>query len=236
MSAGNDSMLLREKRLFWIALVSLAAAAQGYGDKGITVDAPQSVACFDPAEFTVKIDHPSFKNPFTDVELRGDFTPKGGSPIRVLGFADAQDGRIFRLRFSPQKAGVTYSYALEFHAGGTNLRSEGSLLCEPSDRPGPVIVDPRFPKCFTYAGKRKPFYHLGYTAYHLLDPSNDDAQIDAMIEYCSRLGFNKIRFLLTGYPRDTDRRTSRDVEHGVPDPWKAPNYGSKPGQVNPLPA
>jgi len=55
----------------------------------------------------------------------------------------------------------------------------GTLRCDPSDRPGPVVVDPEHRRHFVFAGSRKSFYHLGYTAYHLLDTSNDDAQIDA---------------------------------------------------------
>jgi hypothetical protein len=98
------------------------------------------------------------------------------------------------------------------------------------------VVDLEHPKHFMFAGSKTPFYHLGYTAYHLLDSSNDESQIQALIAWCATNGFNKIRFLLAGYPRDFDRRTSADVEQGVPDPWKAPNYGARPGQVNPLPA
>jgi hypothetical protein len=97
-------------------------------------------------------------------------------------------------------------------------------------------VDPAQPRHFIHAGSGVAFHHLGFTAYHLLDPSNDGAQVDATIDYAAGRGFNKIRFLLAGYPRDFDRRTSQDTEHGVPDPWRAPNYGAPPGEVNPLPA
>jgi hypothetical protein len=52
-----------------------------------------------------------------------------------------------------------------------------------------------------------------------------------------RHGFNKVRFLLSGYPRDTRHATSTDVEHGVPaEALRAPNYGARAGQVNTLPA
>ncbi|HPF04212.1 MAG TPA: DUF4038 domain-containing protein, partial [Bacteroidales bacterium] len=102
---------------------------------------------------------------------------------------------------------------------------------------GPVITNPSCPRHFVFKGSGEPFYHLGYTAYNLLDISNSDEQIVETINYCHQHGFNKIRFLLTGYPRDFDNRTSDDVDHGVPDdPWKSPNYGAYPGRVNPLPA
>ncbi|MBI4584894.1 MAG: serine hydrolase [Planctomycetes bacterium] len=213
---------------FWAARAAVA-------DK-VTLQAPPSAPRFDAAEFTVRVQDPPFQNPFTEVQLEGTFTPPGGEPIRVDGFCDSRDGSVFRLRFSPQVAGAAYAYALSLKSAALERRFEGTLRCEPSDRPGPVAVDPEHRKRFIHAGSRKPFYHLGYTAYHLLDPSNDDAQVDATIDYCARNCFNKIRFLLAGYPRDLGRRASSDPEQGVPDPWKAPNYGARPGQVNPLPA
>jgi hypothetical protein len=199
-------------------------------------EGPQAVACYDAAEFVVKVANAPFQNPFTEAELSGVFRAGDGPPVAVPGFADADDGSVFRLRFCPQQAGAVYRYEIKFSGGGLQRQFTGDLTCTPSDCPGPVIVDPHHPKHFLYAGAKRPFYHLGFTAYHLLDPSRELADIDATIDYCARHGFNKIRFLLSGYPRDTDRRTSGDVEYGVADPWKAPNYGAKPGRVNPLPA
>jgi len=244
------------------AVAALAAPAAGSPTVDL-IDAPRTAPRFDAAEFVVKVTDPRFKNPFTEAEFSGTFREPGGARFEVPGFADSADGSVFRLRFCPQAAGVTYRYELVFRGGGIDRRFVGELTSAPSDRPGPVIVDPQHPKHFIYAGSKKPFYHLGYTAYHLLDPSNSLADIDATIDYCAEQGFNKVRFLLTGYPRDFDRRTSKDVEYGGsgkgdrhllgeapsgpfrqkvpvtfsgPDPWKAPNYGSKPGRVNPLPA
>jgi len=216
--------------LLCVAEPLLAATAHA-----VALEAPARARRFEVAEFVVRVAEPPFRNPFTEAELTGVFTAGDGSQ-RVAGFADTPDGSVFRLRFSPALAGAEYHYELRLQGGGLDRRFTGKLRCEPSEREGPVIVDPARPKHFLYAGSRRPFYHLGYTAYHLLDPSNDDAQVEVTIDYAVRHGFNKIRFLLTGYPRDFDRRTSRDVEHGVDDPWKAPNYGAKPGQVNPLPA
>jgi len=217
------------------AVTALAASGVGSPTADL-IDAPRTAPCFDVAEFVVKMTNPPLKNPFTDAEFSGTFTGPGGARFAVPGFADSPDGSVFRLRFCPQTPGAAYHYELRFRGGGIDRLSAGELISAPSDRPGPVIVDPQHPKHFVYAGSKKPFYHLGYTAYHLLDPSNSLADIDATIDYCARQGFNKIRFLLTGYPRDLDRRTSKDVEHGVADPRKAPNYGAKPGRVNPLPA
>jgi len=99
----------------------------------------------------------------------------------------------------------------------------------------PVIVNREHPKHFQYTGSGRPFYHLGFTAYHLLDPSNTDEQILELLDYCVQNGFNKVRFLLTGYPRDTDTR-SKEQYTFAGGAWKLPNYGAPPGELNPLPA
>ena len=219
------------------AVLSYQALAAARIDVSL-VEEPKTVACYDASEFVIKVcaeGNLLFENPFTGTDLTGTFEGPDGSLLTVGGFCDSQDGSIYRLRFCPHKVGI-YECDLSFQAEGVEKKLAGKLICEPSNNSGPVIVDSENPKHFMHAGSKKHFYHLGYTAYHLLDPSNDNSQIKATIDYCVRNGFNKIRFLLAGYPRDTDKRTSTDVEYGVTDPWKAPNYGSEPGQVNPLPA
>ncbi len=201
----------------------------------VRFEAPASVPQFDVAEFTARLDQASDVNPFTEMELTGEFAATDQPLVRVHGFCDSQDGRVFRLRFCPGRS-VAYHYVLRLRCRDQERTLEGDLIGSPSNRPGPVIVDPEHPKHFIRAGSREPFYHLGFTAYHLLDPSNDDIQVADTIDYCARLKFNKIRFLLAGYPRDFDQRTSRDVEHGVVDPQAQPNYGAPPGQLNSLPA
>lgn len=213
-----------------LAASSLAGAGEA------VLEAPASIPRFDPAEFIVRLEEAPAGNPFTELELTGEFSLPDGQPVRVTGFCDDQEGRVLRLRFCPEQARREYRYRLHLRGRNLDRSFSGALRCEDSDRPGPVIADPQHPRHFIWAGTGRPFYHLGFTAYHLLDPSNDDAQVKETIEYAARLRFNKIRFLLTGYPRDLDRRVSQDTEYGVGDPWKAPNYGSKAGQVNPLPA
>ncbi len=239
--AGRATPTRRRFCVLLLQVSCLAATCFGGPNRALhaadmELKAPRSVPRFAPAEFTVRIKRPQFKNPFTEVDYYGIFSHDSEPAVRVSGFADSRDGSLYRLRFAPMIAGVEYQYMLRIEGGGIGRSFRGQLRCEPSDQAGQVIVDPEHKKHFVHAGSRRPFYHVGYTAYHLLDPSNDDAQVRATIDYCARLGFNKIRFLLTGYPRDTDNRTSGDVEHGVPDPWKAPNYGATPGRVNALPA
>jgi hypothetical protein len=202
----------------------------------MTLQAPADAGCYEPAEFMIHFATPSFANPFTDVEVTGEFTDPNGKQRGVRGFCDAQDGSIFRLRFCPDKAGSTYTYQIAVRGGGLEKRFTGNLQCTDRNGAGPVIVDPEHPKHFIHAGSRQPFYHLGYTAYHLMDPRHTDGQIDALIRYCIAERFNKVRFLLTGYPRDAAAAvTSQDAEHGVPDPQRAPNYGAT-APIHPLPA
>ncbi|MEI7422308.1 MAG: DUF4038 domain-containing protein [Prolixibacteraceae bacterium] len=199
--------------IFYLLIITSLSA-----QSNIILETPDRVSRFDIAEFVVRVKEPSILNPFTDVELTGVFTSNNTS-IRVIGFADSQDGSVFRLRFSPEMANVSYHYELTLKGSGLNRSFTGTLQSKSSNRHGPVIVDPVRPKHFIYEGSKQPFYHLGYTAYHLLDPSNDDAQIESTIDYCQKNGFNKIRFLITGYP-----------------PAKSDNYGTLPGRANPLPA
>ena len=215
--------------------VSLAVLWGQCVQAGITVKPGLAVVpCFDIYEIVVQLDSPPDGNPFTDAELLATFTPRGGSPIRVDGFCDDQEGRCFRVRFCPSLAETEYEYSLTINAAPGGKYAGTFHTTQPRGME-PVVANPERPKHFQFALSRKPFYHIGLTAYHLLDPSNDDRKIQELLDYCVRHGFNKVRFLLTGYPRDTDTR-SKSQYKAEGDPWKQPNYGAPPGEVNPLPA
>jgi hypothetical protein len=195
---------------------------------------PQVVQCFDIYEIVVEPDTPPEGNPFTDIRVSATFTPQGGRPVEVDGFCDDQKGRCFRVRFCPSLAETEYKFLLT-----TSLKPDekytGSFRTTQPKGTQPVIVNPEHPKHFQYALSQKPFYHMGLTAYHLLDISNDDKQIEELLDYCVQHGFNKVRFLLTGYPRDNDTRSMSEYKFEG-DLWKLPNYGAPPGRLNPLPA
>ncbi|MEJ2702639.1 MAG: DUF5060 domain-containing protein [Sedimentisphaerales bacterium] len=195
---------------------------------------PSAIPCFDVYELVLNADPPVKGNPFTDVEVRAVFTPEGGSPIEVDGFCDDQAGRCFRVRLCPSLPATKYTFIVTTNMAGGKKYTGSFRTTEPKEME-PVITNPKHPRHFMLASSRRPFYHMGLTAYHLLDISNDDRQIEALLDYCVRYGFNKVRFLLTGYPRDNDTR-SRDEYTFKGDPWKLPNYGAPPGEVNPLPA
>ncbi len=216
-------------------IISLTAFITGSSHADMTLrPGPAVIPCYDVYEMTLESDSPAEGNPFTDVEVCAVFTPEGDSPIEVDGFCDDPEGRCFRVRFCPSLAETKYTFALT-----TNLpdhkKYTGSFQTTKPVGMEPVIVNPDQPRHFQFASSGKPFYHMGLTAYHLLDPSNDDRQIDELLDYCVQYGFNKVRFLLTGYPRDNDTR-GREEYIFEGDPWKLPNYGAPPGEVNPLPA
>ena len=174
-------------------------------------------------------------NPFTDVDIEAEFKRPGAAAVRVQGFCDDPQGRLYRVRFCPDRANTRYEYRVVVR-GAVSGTFSGQFRTSGAVAMRPVIVHPDHPKHFAYAGTKRPFYHMGWTAYHLLDPTNELPQIEALLDYCTKYGFNKIRFLLTGYPRDHDVRP-----HGSPaplrgDPWRLPNYGAAPGEVNALPA
>ena len=214
----------------YLALLSMQTA---FADIEVN-HGPTVLPCFDIYEIVIKPDSLPEGNPFTDVRIRATFTPQGGSPIEVDGFCDDQKGRCFRVRFCPSLAETEYKFSLE-----TNIESDkkytGSFRTTQPEGMQPVIVDLENPKHFQFASSGEPFYHMGYTAYHLLDPSNNNRQIEELLDYCVQHGFNKVRFLLTGYPRDNDTRNTSEYKFEG-NLWKLPNYGAPPGELNPLPA
>jgi len=195
---------------------------------------PESVPCFGLYEAALRVDPPPAGNPF-DASVSAVFSYTNGPAVHVEGFCDDPRGALYRVRFCPSRPDTEYRYSISISLDPP-LRFEGAFRTTSEIGFEPVVVNPEHPKHFQTAYSKKPFFHMGFTAYHLLDPSNSDVQIEGVLDYCVEHGFNKIRFLLTGYPRDTDTRSSDDYEYGVDDQWKEPNYGAPPGEVNPLPA
>lgn len=223
------------RKRFVIICACIVVLSTGLVQAVITIKpGPSTIPCFDIYEIIVQLDPPPECNPFTDVKVSATFAPQGGSPVEVDGFCDDQGGRCFRVRFCPSLAATEYRFSLKTSIAA-DKEYKGSFETTQPQGMEPVIVNPEKPKHFQFALSRQPFYHMGLTAYHLLDPSNNEQQIEELLDYCIRYGFNKVRFLLTGYPRDTDTRNKSEYKFDG-DPWKLPNYGAPPGQVNPLPA
>ncbi len=213
-------------------------------EEKVRLVAPEGASRFDPAEFRLEVEAPAAKNPFTEVEVAGTFRLAGSSwpPIEVEGFCDSADGSLHILRFSPPAAGE-YDWWIRYRGPGAVETYIGRLRAGESSAAGPVVADPGHPRKLIRAGTSRPFFHIGFTAYHLLDPSHTDEEIEKTIAYCDENGFNKVRFLLAGYPRDPPDAKPRprprrdgDGEFGVVDISTLPNYGARAGRPNALPA
>ena len=102
--------------LFVLSCPGLLGAAPAPATAFFTQSAKR-VDCYDYLEFTLKIAHPPAGNPFTEVEVRGEFSRANGAPLKVDGFCDSADGSIFRLRFMPTQAG-RYDYVLTYRRSG----------------------------------------------------------------------------------------------------------------------
>jgi hypothetical protein len=223
------------RSVFMILVACLTMLSIQTISAGVTVKpGPPIIPCFDIYEIVMEPDSIPEGNPFTDVRVSATFTPQGHPPVEVDGFCDDQKGRCLRVRFCPSLAETEYKFSLTTNIE-TDKKYTGSFRTTRPTGMQPVIVNPEHPKHFQFAVSQEPFYHIGLTAYNLLDISNDDKQIESLLDYCVRYSFNKVRFLLTGYPRDNDTRSKSEYEFEG-DPWKLPNYGAPPGEVNPLPA
>jgi hypothetical protein len=223
------------RKRFMILHICIVFLSMGLAKADIIIkNGPSSIPCFNVYEIIVQLDLPCEGNPFTDFKVSATFIPDGGSPIEIDGFCDDQKGRCFRIRFCPSLAETEYRFSLKT-SNDSDKKYTGTFVTTKPTRMEPVVVNPENPKHFEFALSRQPFYHMGLTAYHLLDTSNSEQQIEKLLNYCIKYGFNKVRFLLTGYPRDTDSRKKNEYTLQG-DPWKLPNYGAPPGEVNPLPA
>jgi len=203
-----------------------------------SVEIPSVVPRFEVGEVRIRIGNPTFKNPFREVKVLGVFTTQS-ERLEVPGFCDSEDGSLFLIRFAPPRADTAWRCEIRVSLPSGRRVFLGRIWAARSENKGPVVPDPLHPRHFIYAGTGEHFYHLGYTAYHLLDAGKGDADVRRTIDYCARNGFNKIRFLLSGYPRDDDRRSPEQVPTDAvrkKDPWKLTNYGAPPGKCLPVPA
>ena len=160
----------------------------------------RSVDRFQFVEVTLKLDRPVTGNPFTDAALEGEFNAGSSPHLKVDGFCDSDDGRVFRVRFLPQVAG-RHSYRLSFHAGGHELTHRGEFNVREGRRRGVVRVDSEHPFHFVWSGTGEHFFYNSTTAYWLLG-WQDDAVIRESMDRLVKLRVNRIRVALNGRTED----------------------------------
>ncbi len=160
------------------------------------------VECFDFVEVTLHLDAPPAGNPFTDATLTGEFGPAGTAPLKVDGFCDSPDGRVFRIRFMTSLPGA-HRYTVTFRQGGETLEHTGTFSARRGNRPGLVRVDPAHPFHFIREGTGRHWFWNGTTTYQIL--AWDDATIAQSVDRLARLGVNRLRVAICGRTKDGTR-------------------------------
>jgi hypothetical protein len=184
-----------------IVLVVLATAATIHAaPAGVSfVPSAQHVDCYDFVEIAVNVDRPDVANPFTDASVEGQFAPAGGPAIKVEGFCDSPDGRVFRIRFMPTRPG-DYTYSVVYRQGTYEATYKGRLTARSAGRQGLVRVDKEHPWHFVWAGTGEHYFWNGTTTYWLL--GWDDETIRRSIDRLAGLKVNRLRVAICGRVKD----------------------------------
>ncbi len=218
-----------------IALLPAPAGAAADRKGKMHVSFSQSattVAAQDFVEVTLSVREPAAANPFTDVDVSGEFALEGAAPVRVAGFCDAQDGTLYRIRFLPARAG-RYTYRVTLRHGEAAETHAGTFRARDERRRGVVRVDREHPWHFLWEGTGEHYFWNGTTTYWLM--GWDDETIRRSIERLHTLKVNRLRVAIAGRVEDghawyenvypTDRFTF------LLDPWVAarPDSVADPG-------
>lgn len=166
-------------------------------------------------EVAVHVEHPAFRNPFTEVELIGQFgedeapftfthgladgllgtAENRDRLIPVDGFCDSEDGSLFRIRFMPRSAG-RYRYTVAFKFQGKTWSYEGYFEAKHAGDRGILRVDQAFPSHFVWEGTGEHYFYNGMTAYHLPGIREDD-EIKRILDRFHRNRVNRLRIGLS---------------------------------------
>jgi hypothetical protein len=175
-------------------------------------------------EATLRVEHSAAQNPFTDVSVTGSIQLGDGTSLPVTGFCDSADGTTHRVRFLPQQPG-NYDYSIIYHEAGHTETFRGRFIAKPSQRRGPLRVDPAHPYHFIYANSNDHFFWNGTTAYWMLGLEND-AEMYASLDRLAALKVNRIRVALCGRTKSGERWFEPQVVsdagfHMRLNPWEA---------------
>jgi hypothetical protein len=189
-------MLSSKLRFAW--LPSFFTALAFASPTAITISqSSQTVAVFDFVEVTFKVAQPDAANPFTDVSIDGEFQRSGDkNATTVNGFADSDDGRVYRIRFMPSAPG-SYTYTLRYRQGSFDRRFLGGFQAIDGHRHGPLRVDPKYPWHFIWEGTGAHYFFNGTTAYWLMG-WRDERTIRYSINRLHHLKVNRMRVTLAG--------------------------------------
>jgi hypothetical protein len=184
--------------LGWVAccIVSLTGVAAGSAPTNVTFSAgPGDVECYDFVEVSLEVSEPNAVNPFTDVQVKGQFAKQGDKPVHVVGFCDSANGGLFRIRFMPTQPGA-YDYSVTYKQGGYQATHRGRFTARDAHRRGLVRVDPDYPWHFLWRGTGEHYFWNGTTTYWLL--GWDDQTIRSNIDRLASLKVNRLRVAING--------------------------------------
>jgi hypothetical protein len=156
----------------------------------------QDLEAYDFVEVAAQVSAPHPPNPFTDASIHGTFETAGNKRWQVEGFADADDGSVYRIRFMPAAPG-DYTYSIEYRQGWSRNTSTGKFHVRSSRRRGPIRIDPQNRWHFIWEGTGEHYFFNGTTAYWLLG-WQDDRIIESAIERLHRLKINRMRVTIAG--------------------------------------
>jgi hypothetical protein len=187
----------------WSVMVVLGIIASGNalaqpGEVTASLEADR-VEVYDFAEVVLRMDPPPPGNPFTEVEVRGEFGQAGGPARVVEGFCDSADGSEYRIRFMPTVRGE-HTYHINIRAGGEEWAFEGRFEAVDARRRGLVRVDPEHPWHFMWEGTGEHYFYNGTTAYFLA--GWDEETIRSNLDRLARLKVSRVRSALAGRVHD----------------------------------
>lgn len=186
-----------------LILILLCCAVRVFAQSVRFTIPTDTVRQFDAWETTVTLRNPAVDNPFTKVELNAVFT-QGSETIPVAGFCDSQDGRLYRLRFMPLKAGL-YTYKLTFKPEtGRAQTISGQFTALADKQKGPLRVDSQHPSHFVREGTGEHFFWNSTTTYWMLGWKDEQIIHDAL-DRLAKLRINRIRVAMNARQDDGKR-------------------------------
>jgi hypothetical protein len=182
----------------FLSVASFSLTASGQTPTVTFRDPPAEVEVYDFAEVVISAEQPTAANPFTEVTVAGEFRLEGRDPVRVDGFCDSPDGRLFRIRFMPSQPG-RYNYTIIFRQGADQAVNQGGFTAIASRRQGILRVDAEYPRHFVWEGSGEHYFWSGTTTYYLM--GWDDETIRSSIDRLAGYKINRLRVLLYGRNR-----------------------------------
>ena len=145
------------------------------------------------------VDRPDVANPFTEASVEGYMESTGEQSVKVDGFCDSADGRVFRIRFMPTRPGG-YNYWIVYRQGTYQASHEGKFTARDAGRRGLIRVDKDYPWHFLWEGTGEHYFWNGTTTYWLL--GWDDETIRGNIDRLAGLKVNRLRTAINGRVKD----------------------------------